>query len=146
MTTPVTYRLPISKVAEELQIAFGWAYVCTTAEGEQVEDHSRKVIQIGELEPAVYTFMVESRLGDEMHQRVTDEDGNIIGEIVESCVVTKEKLKAWGLPEDAMPEGWWVGLKVYSAEVWAKVKDGTYRMFSVTGLANETPVDAEEAA
>jgi hypothetical protein len=138
----VVYRLPVTKLDEDKRLAFGWAYQAKTKDGEVVEDHSRKVIPMSELEPAAYKFMVESRLADEMHQRVKDEGGNLIGEVVESVVITQEKLVAWGLAKDAMPEGWWVGIKVYSDEVWGKVKDRTYRMFSVTGIANETPYES----
>ncbi len=142
MTAPVTYYAAIAKLDEDKRLVFGWAYQAKKPDGTTVEDHSRKVIPMEELEPAVYQFMIDSRTADEMHERVETEDGERIGDVVESMLFSKDKLRALGLAEDALPEGWWVGVRVYPDEVWAKVKDGTYRMFSVTGLAHETPIEA----
>ncbi len=55
--------------------------------------------------------------------------------LVESIVFTKEKILAMGIPEGTVPEGWWIGFKVLDEEVWEKVKDGTYSMFSIEGEA-----------
>ncbi|MCI8806493.1 MAG: hypothetical protein HFE59_11595, partial [Clostridiales bacterium] len=32
-------------------------------------------------------------------------------------------------------EGWWVGFHIDDAEVWEKIKNGEYRMFSIEGTA-----------
>ena len=45
---------------------------------------------------------------------------------------------------DLVPEGWWIGFKVTDDEVWKKVKDGTYPMFSIEGEAVREEVDGEE--
>ena len=42
---------------------------------------------------------------------------------------------ALGITEGALPEGWWIGFKVTDPDVWDKVKDGTYPMFSIEGTA-----------
>ena len=44
-------------------------------------------------------------------------------------------MKAMGIPEGILPVGWWIGFKVTDPEVWEKVKDGTYSMFSIEGEA-----------
>ena len=50
---------------------------------------------------------------------------------------------AMGIPEGVVPEGWWIGFKVTDDEVWEKVKDGTYPMFSIEGEAIREEVDEE---
>ena len=52
-----------------------------------------------------------------------------------------KKLKALGLPEDALAEGWWIGFHVTDESVWKKVKDGTYSMFSIEGEAIREEVE-----
>ena len=39
--------------------------------------------------------------------------------------------------------GWWIGFKVLDEEVWEKVKDGTYSMFSIEGTAERVEADDE---
>ena len=45
-----------------------------------------------------------------------------------------------------MKRGWWIGFKVTDDDVWAKVKDGTYPMFSIEGEAVRVPEAAGNAA
>ena len=63
------------------------------------------------------------------------------GKLVESCVLTAEKQKAMGIPEGTLPIGWWVGFKITDDDAWQRVKNGTYRMFSVEGKAVREPVE-----
>lgn len=44
-------------------------------------------------------------------------------------------MAAMGIPEGTLPVGWWIGFQVTDADVWEKVKDGTYSMFSIEGKA-----------
>ena len=62
--------------------------------------------------------------------------------LVESMVFTKEKQNALGIAEGTIPEGWWIGFKVTDPDVWDKVKDGTYSMFSIEGEAIREEVPA----
>lgn len=86
-------------------------------------------IYLEDLEKAAYEYVEFSREGDEMH---TEE---VKARLVESFVVTPEKLAKMGLPEDSLPLGWWIGMRVLDDDAFAKVKDGTYRMFSIGGIA-----------
>lgn len=70
------------------------------------------------------------REGSDNHER------GGIGVVIESMVFTKEKAAALGIPDGVMPEGWWVGFEVSDADVWKKIKDGTYTMFSIEGTAS----------
>ena len=60
-----------------------------------------------------------------------------MSKMVESFMLTPEKAEAMGLPE-TQAAGWWVGYKLADADVFAKVKDGTYSMWSIQGSAAET--------
>ena len=63
------------------------------------------------------------------------------GKLVESCVFTAEKQKAMGIPEGTLPIGWWIGFKIEDDAAWEKVKNGTYRMFSIEGKATREPIE-----
>jgi len=86
----------------------------------------------------VYNYVLYFRDGGEMHQR------RGIGVLVESVVFTPDKLEAMGIPEGTLPNGWWLGLKITDDEVWSKVKDGTYSMFSIEGEATRQPIEETE--
>ena len=65
------------------------------------------------------------------------------GILIESIVFTAEKMRVMGIPEGTLPEGWWVGFHITDADVWEKVKDGTYSMFSIEGRARRVPIEEE---
>jgi len=123
----------VIKIDVEQRLAFGWASVAVRKDGETVVDSQQDIITPAELEQAAYEFVLKFREATEMHQ------GPTIGSLVESMVVTPEKLSALGLPQDALPLGWWVGFRL-EPETFAKVKDGTLRMFSIEGTAERIPV------
>ncbi len=134
----VTGRFKIAKSDDDKRLAFGWANVSVNAAGEQLVDYHEDMIDIEELEQAAYKFVEFYREGGEMHER----GGCAI--LIESMVFTKEKQAALGLPEGTVPEGWWIGFHVTDDDVWAKVKDGTYPMFSIEGEAIREPVEEPE--
>ena len=88
------------------------------------------------MENAAYRFVELYREGGEMHER----GGAAV--LVESVVFTAEKMVAIGIPVGTLPIGWWIGFKVTDDDVWEKVKDGTYSMFSIEGTAER--VEAED--
>jgi hypothetical protein len=118
------------------QNVFGWANVVVKTDGEQVVDLHDDVIDPDELEQAAYRFNVEFRSSGVMHK------GEAQGDLIESLMVTPTKLEAMGLAKDALPTGWWVGFHFDDAELFGKVKDGTYSMFSIQGRA--VPVEVDE--
>ena len=61
--------------------------------------------------------------------------------LIESVVFTEDKMAAMGIPAEMLPVGWWIGFKVTDSDVWEKVKDGTYSMFSIEGEAERIPVE-----
>ena len=127
-------RVAITKVNDEKMLAFGWANVAVTADGEVIEDWQKDIIEPEELENAAYQYVLLYREGGEMHER----GGAAV--LVESVVFTEEKMKAMGIPEGMLPVGWWIGFKVTDEDVWKKVKNGEYPMFSIEGDAERIEV------
>lgn len=123
-------RFQIAKTDDTQNLVFGWASVAVKADGEQLVDLQDDVIDGADLEKAAYDFMLHGRAADEMH------DGRPIGQMVESMFWSPEKRKAMGVPEggSAPQYGLWVGFKL-APDSYAKVKAGTYKMFSIEGGA-----------
>lgn len=127
-------RFKIAKSDDEKMLAFGWASVAIRANGEVIEDWQGDIIDPEELERAAYEYVLLYREGGEMHER----GGAAI--LIESVVFTEEKMSAMGIPAGTLPIGWWIGFKVTDSDVWEKVKDGTYSMFSIEGDAERVEV------
>ena len=127
----------IAKTVDDKKLVFGWASISVTADGEQLEDLQHDIINPEDLEEAVYEYVLNFRDTGEEHRPHLRKKGKL----VESCVFTLEKQKAMGLPEGILPVGWWIGFKIEDDEAWEKVKNGTYRMFSIEGKAQRVPVE-----
>ena len=127
----------IAKTVDDKKLVFGWASISFTADGEQLEDLQHDIINPEDLEEAVYEYVLNFRDTGEEHRPNLRKKGKL----VESCVFTLEKQKAMGLPEGVLPVGWWIGFKIEDDEAWEKVKNGTYRMFSIEGKAQRVPVE-----
>ena len=130
-------RFKIQKSDDDKMLAFGWANVAVTVGGKQIEDYHDDMIDPEELEQAAYSFVEFYREGGEMHER----GGCAI--LIESMVFIKQKMTAIGIPDGTLPEGWWIGFKVTDPDVWDKVKDGTYPMFSIEGEAVREEIPEE---
>lgn len=130
-------RFKIMKSDDEKMLAFGWASVSMRIGGEVIEDWQSDIVEPEELEKAAYDYVLLYREGGEMHER----GGTAV--LVESVVFTEEKMKAMGIPDGTLPIGWWIGFKVTDSDVWEKVKDGTYPMFSIEGEAERVEVEDE---
>lgn len=121
--------LPITKIKEEQQLVFGWANIAKDKDGNNPLDWEGDIIAPEILEKAAYNFVLKFRATGEMH-----EPEKFAGSLVESVMFTKEKMASMGIPEGIVPEGWWVGFYIPDSEVFAKIKNGNYRMFSIQGL------------
>lgn len=128
METNHTIEIPISKVDESKNLVFGWANV-SADKGEQLIDLQGDQIDIEDLEQAAYEFNLHFRESGVNHT------GDAIGHVVESFVVTPEKLEKMGLPADSLPIGWWFGVYVEDDAVFEKVRKGELSMFSIQGTA-----------
>lgn len=126
----------ISKVDTDKRQVFGWASI-SKKDGKPVLDLQGDMIDTDELERAAYTYVLKSRKGGHEHQK--HEDGPVhVSDLIESIVITDEKKKALGLPEE-MPEGWWVGFKIHDDEVWELAKSGELAGFSIHGSGKRVP-------
>lgn len=127
--TENTQTFNIMKTDDDKRLIFGWASVAIKVDGEQVVDHQNDIVDPEDLEEAVYQYVLNFRDGGEEHISTLRKKARM----VESCMFTKEKMKAMGIPEGIVPEGWWIGFYVDDDDAWEKVKNGTYQMFSIEG-------------
>ena len=138
--TENTQKFNILKTDDDKRLIFGWANVAIKKNGEQVVDHQNDMMDPGDLEEAVYEYVLNFRDGGEEHIPNLRKKARM----VESCMFTKEKMQAMGIPEGVVPEGWWIGFYVDDDDAWEKVKNGTYQMFSIEGQGIREEVDDEE--
>lgn len=123
-----SYTFKINKTNSERQIAFGFAMFSETADGEKVVDLQGDTITPEELESLAYNYVKNHRDVGQMHMTSGE------GCVVESMVFTRDKIEALGLGPN-VPVAWWVGLYIKDPEVWARVKSGEYKAFSIEGIA-----------
>lgn len=136
----MTYHTPnftIAKTEPDKMLVFGWGNVAIRKDGKQVADLQGDVIDPEELEKAAYEHVLNFRNAGERHDPALRKKGRL----VESCVFTKEKQAAIGIPPGIVPEGWWVGYKIDDPAAWDKIKKGEYAMFSVEGRGERTPIE-----
>lgn len=126
----------IFKTSDDKRLVFGWASVSIKLDGEQLLDRQQDLIDPEDLEAAAYEYVLNFRDTGELH----NPDLRKKGKLVESVVFTKEKQRAMGIPDGIVPVGWWIGFKIEDDEAWEKVKNGTYKMFSIEGRAHREPV------
>ena len=137
---PAENNFSIFKTDSDKKLVFGWASVAITIDGEQLEDRQKDIIDPEDLEEAAYEYVLNFRDTGEEHIPTMRKKGKL----VESCVLTAEKQKAMGIPEGAVPVGWWIGFKIEDDAAWERVKSGQYRMFSIEGKANRIPVEKSD--
>lgn len=134
----------IAKVAPDQRRVFGFAKVSKIA-GHLIEDLERDVITPEELESAAHDFML-AHLEESMEKARggygTTGHSTSAGpaprtaEVIESVMITPDKLQLWGVPEDVAKGahvGWWLGLQITDEATWQMVKDRRLRAFSIEG-------------
>lgn len=132
----VRWEGEFSKVNSDKQQVFGWASI-VEMNGEPVVDLQGDYIAIDEVEKSAYEYVHKSRKGGDMHLRDGDQPIHK-SDMIESFVVTPEKKKALGLPDET-PVGWWVGYQINDPELWQKVKSGERTGFSIHGRGIRSP-------
>jgi len=133
MAGELQHRVEIEKLDAERRIVFGWGYVSNDESGAQVIDHSGQAVSIADIEKAAEGFMLESRIGGQMHKRSA-------GEVCHSIVITDEIAQALGIV--SKKRGWFIGFKVTDDDAWEGVKSRRFRAFSIGGSARKESVDA----
>lgn len=127
----------IKKADEDKRLVFGWALVSADKDGQKIIDHQGDIVDQDELEEGAYEYVLNFRDAGEEHIGSLRKKARM----VESVVFTDEKLQAMGIPAGTVPYGWWIGFYVDDDTTWERIKDGTYRMFSIEGKAVREPVD-----
>lgn len=127
---------PAEGVHKEQKLVFGFANVTVQEDGTAPFDWQGDVIKTEDLEAAAYNYVLAHGLANQEHEYGTE-----CGWLVESFMFTKEKMDILGIPEGIVPEGWWVGFYIPDPDVYAKVIDGTYNMFSIEGRAERIPIN-----
>lgn len=126
-------RSAVLKADTKTGMVYGWASVSAKSDGSPLIDRDGDTIPTDVLESAMHGFMQDYRQGGVMHE------GEAEGTIVESLVVTAEKLEAMGVPADvakSIPEGAFIGLQLDpQSETFRKVAAGELGMFSIYGKA-----------
>ncbi len=125
-STEKSFTADITKVDADKHLVFGWVTVAEE-KGKPLVDKQGDVMSPEAMEDMAYNFTLNCRKGGEMHWK--EKVG--VGKLVESMAFTKEKQEALGI--DLGKVGWWCGFKISDPDVWAKVKDGTYKAFSIHG-------------
>lgn len=138
----ITWEGEISKIDADKRQVFGWCSI-SEVDGQPVTDLQGDYVPIEETEKSAYEYVIKSRKGGDMHARVSKDwrekdEPMHVADLIESFVVTPEKLEQMGLPGDALPKGWWVGFKVSDDKVWEMVKTGERAGFSIHGSGKRT--------
>lgn len=125
----ISIDFELSKSDGERGQVFGWASIVEKQDGSLVVDSQGDVITADELEKAAHDFVLNARLGGDMHKRD-------VADLIESVVMTPAKKRAMGT-ENA-PTGWWVGFQLRldtddGKEAWEAVKRGERPMMSIAG-------------
>lgn len=120
----------------EQQLVFGFANVTVQEDGTFPFDWQGDIMETEVLEAAAYNYVLKHGVANQEHEWGTD-----CGWLVESVMFTKDKMNAMGIPEGTLPEGWWVGFYIPDPDVYKKVKNGEYNMFSIEGSAQRIPID-----
>jgi len=140
-STDIIWMGEFSKVDDEKRQVFGYASI-VEIDGRPVIDRQGDYISAEEIEKAAYTYVQNSRKGGHQHKR-DGENPFHASNMIESFVITAEKVEKMGLPKDT-PLGWWVGYKVEDDETWGKVKKGEVTGFSIHGKGKRVEVPEHE--
>jgi len=124
-----------------------WGYAkISKVDGELVPDGENDVVATEELEKAAFDFLQTSRAAKVTHGKDSLAGEAQVAELIESIVVTPEKLTALGIPEDvakSVPEGWFLGFQVTDPGTWGRVESGELGAFSIGGSAVREAVPEE---
>ena len=124
------------KFKADKQQVFGWACVAEdwTKVGNRWElkpliDWQQDIVSSDFMEDMAYKYVISYRDSGEMHV------SSGVATCIESMAFTLEKQKLLGIPPGIVPVGWWIGLHVTDPIVWAKIKEGKLKAFSIEGSA-----------
>lgn len=135
----VVWEGTFSKTDDDKHQAFGWASV-VEVDGKPVIDRQGDWITPDEIEKAAYKYVLENRKGGHQHKRNDDDTPLHASSLIESFVVTPEKIEKMGLPAST-PVGWWVGYHFHDEDAWQDIKKGLKTGFSIHGRGKRRDVE-----
>lgn len=127
----VVWDVEFVKADADKHQVFGWASI-VEMDGQPIVDRQGDWIPPEEIEKAAYTYVVKSRAGGHQHKRTETGEVFKASDMIESFVITDEKVAKMGLPDDT-PRGWWIGYHVSDDDAWERIKDGRVTGFSIHG-------------
>lgn len=130
------FRVPITKRDDAKRLIYGWAAVVTKADGTPVVDLQGDITPIDEIEKAAHKALAFGGRGKTGVQH----EHTGVGDIVESAIINKAFRDAHSMPPG--PEGWWVGMKIHSDDVWKRITSGELSELSFKGTARRTALAA----
>jgi Putative phage serine protease XkdF len=137
-TPEVVWEGTFSKTDDDKRQAFGWASV-VEVDGKPIVDRQGDWITPDEIEKAAYKYVLENRKGGSQHKRNDDDTPLHASSLIESFVVTPEKIEKMGLPAST-PVGWWVGFSFHDEDTWQDIKKGLKTGFSLHGKGKRSDV------
>lgn len=128
----VVGRARLTKVNDELGLAFFWAFTSTNPDGTPHHDLQGDAIDQASVMKVAMDFMLEGGAADEMH------DGQPgAGRVIFAMPWDPEVASAYG--ESCKSSGLMIVVKP-RADVLAKLKDGTYNGVSIAGMGTREAV------
>lgn len=126
----IEYQAELIKVDSELGLVFGWAIICTLNNEEYFDKQGDHIPDDSMLEASA-DFMLNSRIGGEMHWK--DEDGKKLnkGTVVFAFPLTAEVAKNFGIQTSVT--GLMIAMRPAEDDMLQKFKDGEYKGFSIGG-------------
>lgn len=121
---------------EDLRLVGGFAYVSKRG-GELLHDTQGDSIDPDVLREGVHEFMKTGRAMGVMHIRKANGEPAAGGEIVEMAVFAGD-FRPPGMDPDT--DALWIVAKIHDDEVWAMVKAGHLKGFSIGGKAQREEV------
>ena len=99
---------------------FGYAII---GNGEkEIESQLGYSVSAKDFELAIYEFI---------RNMPTNDMSNPV-RIIESCVFTKEKQQAIGIPIGILPPlAYWIGLEIYDKSIWEMIKSSEFPVFAI---------------
>jgi hypothetical protein len=137
----IELRGNVIKLDQARHLVFGW-FSIVEIDGRKLEDVQEDIIQEATLETSAYEFVLNARVGGEMHN--DDGTGAVrgVGRLVESVVFTHEKQDAMraSLEDQGIQAtldlgcvAWWGGFYIDNPSTWAKITSGELRAWSIGG-------------
>lgn len=130
--TDIRFETEIAKLDQDQRLVYGWATIYRQ-NGQPVIDRQGDQISEAEVVKMAHRFVDEARIAKAMHQ------GQTVGSVVESLVLTEAIQKALGI--DLGKAGWFIGMHIDDDAAWQKVKTGEWRTLSIGGQGRRVPME-----